>query len=198
MPHRRRVFSLSLGDWLDWEVPTEWRVEMLEIIDHCQDLDFLLLTKRPESWQARMMECAGLSRLASKWWRGMIPPNIWFGVSVENQEQADKRIPELLTIPAKVRFLSVEPLLEPVALQCALPSSLSDADEQFVDWVIVGGESGPNRRDCGVDAIVSVAEQCQAAGVPVFVKQDCAAKSGQQGRIPAAIWNLKQLPVVTR
>ena len=143
---------------------------------------------------------------------GVTLPNIWLGVSVENQEAAYRRIPELLRIPAKVRFLSVEPLLEPVELSGygeATDWKIPLNERAYIDlhhtihktilpdWVIVGGESGPNRRDCGVDAIVSVAEQCQAAGVPVFVKQDCAAKPGQQGRIPAAIWNLKQLPVVT-
>ena len=192
--HRRRVFLGSLMDWLDYEAKTGWRVDALNIIDQCPDLDFLCLTKRIESWEARLLECASMSALACRWLNGEPPPNIWLGVTCENQEAADRRIPELLRIPAKVRFLSVEPLLEPIALQCALPSSLSDADDQFVDWVIVGGESGPNRRDCGVDGIVSVAEQCRAAGVPVFVKQTGAAKAGQQGRIPANIWNLKQFP----
>jgi hypothetical protein len=62
------------------------------------------------------------------------------------------------------------------------------------DWVIVGGESGKDLRDCGVEAITDVAEQCQSAGVPVYVKQDCAFKSGQQGRIPEEVWNRKEFP----
>jgi protein gp37 len=198
--HRRRVFSLSLGDWLDPEVPAEWLADMLDVIRRCPDLDFLLLTKRPELWDVAIMRVvdslpatSDLKLWAFGWMHETaIPHNIWLGVTVENQEAADRRIPELLKIPAKVRFLSVEPLLEEVNLE----HWLIEGGGGGIDWCIVGGESGPNRRDCGVDAIVSVAEQCQAAGVPVFVKQDCAAKPGQQGRIPAAIWNLKQLPVV--
>jgi protein gp37 len=200
--HRRRVFSLSLGDWLDPEVPVEWLADMLDVIRRCPELDFQLLTKRPEFWKARIVaaiqwrqfhdkELDGSYHMLKSWLEHIPPPNIWLGVSVENQEAADRRIPELLRIPAKVRFLSVEPLLEPVDLSNGLGLMGAPGD---VDWVIVGGESGRNRRDCGVEAIVSVAEQCRAAGVPVFVKQDCAAKAGQQGRIPDNIWNLKQFP----
>jgi protein gp37 len=205
--HRRRVFSLSLGDWLDPEVPVEWLADMLDVIRRCPDLDFLLLTKRPELWTERMHDAYRSYRntesgMATANWLGEWtrrtpsnpPSNIWLGVSVENQEAADRRIPELLKIPAKVRFLSVEPLLEEVNLE----HWLIEGGGGGIDWCIVGGESGPNRRDCGVDAIVSVAEQCQADGVPVFVKQDCAAKPGQQGRIPDNIWRLKEFPTTPR
>jgi protein gp37 len=65
-----------------------------------------------------------------------------------------------------------------------------------IHWVIVGGESGKDRRDCGEDAITDIANQCFNAGVPCFVKQDCAFKPGQQGRIPNVIWALKQFPRV--
>jgi protein gp37 len=186
--------------------------DILDVIRRCPDLDFLLLTKRPELWDVAIMRVVDSLPATSdlKLWtfgwmhETAIPHNIWLGGTVENQEAADRRIPELLRIPAKVRFLSVEPLLEPVDLHMGklysdtlVPDTGALGKPYKPDWVIVGGESGPHRRDCGVDAIVSVAEQCQAAGVPVFVKQDCAAKPGQQGRIPAAIWNLKQLPVVT-
>lgn len=63
-----------------------------------------------------------------------------------------------------------------------------------VDWVIVGGESGPKRRDCGVDAIIDVVHQCQSAHVPCWCKQDCAPKPGTQGRIPDDVWKVKELP----
>jgi len=176
--HRRRVFSLSLGDWLDPEVPVEWLADMLDVIRRCPDLDFLLLTKRPELWAVRMEAIwhhathDAPSGVAFDWLKGnLTPANIWLGTTVENQEAADRRIPELLRIPAKVRFLSVEPLLEPIALQCALPASLSDADDQFVDWVIVGGESGPKARPCNVEWIRSIVKQCADASVPCFVKQ---------------------------
>jgi protein gp37 len=199
--HRRRVFLGSLMDLFYERNQIEDVADILDVIRRCPDLDFLLLTKRPELWDVAIMRVVDSLPATSdlKLWtfgwmhETAIPHNIWLGGTVENQEQADKRIPELLRIPAKVRFLSVEPLLEEVNLE----HWLIEGGGGGIDWCIVGGESGPNRRDCGVDAIVSVAEQCQAAGVPVFVKQDCASKSGQQGRIPAAIWNLKQLPVVT-
>jgi protein gp37 len=191
--HRRRVFSLSLGDWLDPEVPVKWLADMLDVIRRCPDLDFLLLTKRPENFVPRLSQILNLMghhlTLEESFLRVFVEnmvrgwgevqysapevgrQNYWLGVSVENQEAADRRIPELLRIPAKVRFLSVEPLLEPIALQCALPSSLSDADDQFVDWVIVGGESGPKARPCNVEWIRSVVRQCADASVPCFVKQ---------------------------
>ncbi|MCK9513099.1 MAG: phage Gp37/Gp68 family protein [Pigmentiphaga sp.] len=89
-------------------------------------------------------------------------PNVWIGVSVEDQRRADDRIPVLLELPAAVRFLSVEPLLESVNLTPWLPS---------LDWVIVGGESGPGARPCSVAWLREVVDQCHAADVPVFVKQ---------------------------
>lgn len=112
-------------------------------------------------------------------------PNVWLGVSVEDQQRADERIPLLLQTPAAVRFISAEPLLGPVDLE-ALPSvsgigryldALSDAGAKFsdvpgrLDWVIVGGESGPGARPCDIAWIRSIVAQCQRASVPLFVKQ---------------------------
>ena len=136
--HRRRVFSLSLGDWLDPEVPIEWLADMLDVIRRCQGLDFQLLTKRPELWSERLWlaanncditartETAGwlyrwLSAAGERWF----PYNVWIGVTTETQEMADKRIPELLRIPARVRFLSCEPLLERIDLHHHLTYSLT-------------------------------------------------------------------------
>ena len=176
--HRRRVFLGSLMDWLDPEVPATWLAAALDDVRRCPELDFLLLSKRLESWRTRLEDVIAVSEIpeaktwASEWLCGTrIPQNIWLGTTVENQAMADKRIPELLRIPAKVRFLSVEPLLKPIALQCALPSSLSDADDQFVDWVIVGGESGHKARPCNVEWIRSIVKQCAEASVNCFVKQ---------------------------
>lgn len=201
--HRRRVFSLSLGDWLDDEVQVEWLAEMLDVIRRCPDLDFLLLTKRPGLWRTRLARAEDLSDSFIKsdlmdwigdWFDGKAPQNIWIGTSVENQAMADLRIPQLLAIPAAVRFLSVEPLLEEVKLVLDNRNGPDLGHMAFIDWVIVGAESGDHRRDCGVEAVISVANQCKAAGVPCFVKQDCARKPGQQGRIPDEIWKLKEFP----
>lgn len=210
--YRARVFP-SLLDWLDEEAPAEWLADFLELIHETPNLDWLLLTKRPKNFEEQIA-CASENlhpegNIASEWLSGRPPENVWIGVSVEDQKRADERIPQLLRIPAKVRFLSVEPLLGPVDLKwiendgyklnCLMgrQTDMGRPCEDFgakVDWVIVGGESGAGRRDCTHHAIENVAMQCQAGDVPVFVKQDCAAKPGLQGRISNDTWSLKQFP----
>lgn len=91
-------------------------------------------------------------------------PNVWLGVSVEDQARADERIPLLLQTPAAVRFVSCEPLLGEVRF-------VGSAGAGRIDWVIVGCESGPRARPCSVEWIRSIVRQCKSAGVPVFVKQ---------------------------
>lgn len=107
-------------------------------------------------------------------------PNVWLGTSVENQEQADKRIPELLRVPAAVRFLSMEPLLGPVDLKgCMQPLGYGWVENHCtgpeggsaIDWVIVGGESGPHARPMHPQWARDIRDQCEAAGVPYFFKQ---------------------------
>jgi len=106
-------------------------------------------------------------------------PNIWLGVSVENQAAADKRIPLLLQTPAAVRYVSCEPLLGPVEIgelypTCIDPKGDHDpmwCDERSIDWVICGGESGRSARPMHPDWARSLRDQCQAAGVPFFFKQ---------------------------
>lgn len=164
LAHRPRIFP-SLCDWLDPEVPIDWLADALSVIHTCRNLDFLLLTKRPENFRQRMAE------IPYAWGDGsFVPENIWVGASCENQEQADKRIPALLRIPAKVRFLSLEPLMGPVDLKLRTHPDYG-WEPNDPDWVIVGGESGPNARPCNVDWIRSIVHQCKAAGVPCFVKQ---------------------------
>lgn len=196
---RPRVFP-SLCDWLDAEVPIEWLVDFLRLIHDTPNLDWLLLTKRPENWKPRLQEAREFAFSAfSKgdhelhawlfnWLNGEphAPKNIWLGVSVENQECADERIPLLLATPAKIRFLSVEPLLGSVNLTklCADESMGSTFNcltgygdwndaKQFepIDWVIIGGESGHEARPCNVNWIQSIIRQCWKEKVPCFVKQ---------------------------
>jgi protein gp37 len=226
---RIRLFADSNSDWLDRKWAVETRANALKEIHDAPNVDFLMLTKRAEDFEELMIEAALYWHTAHSsmeatemrfwldaWRTGDAPSNVWLGVSVENQALADLRIPQLLAIPAAVRFLSCEPLLEPIRFTagrpfhiyehkgkpCCLNSpgfhaySYVQMKNGGIDWVIVGGESGADRRDCGVGAIVSVAEQCAAAGVPVYVKQDCAFKSGEQGRIPQEVWKLKQFPGV--
>ena len=107
--------------------------------------------------------------------QGWPPKNTWWGVSVEDQQRADERIPILLQVPAALRFLSCEPLLGPINLD--LNQEYPDEDGCYQDarhglhWTIIGGESGPGARPCDVDWIRSIVRQCQAAGVKVFCKQ---------------------------
>jgi protein gp37 len=161
--HRRRVFSLSLGDIGDAEVPIELFNEAMIIVDKCRNLTWQLLTKRPADFQARWNEvCYHWGR--TNWGRTNIslPANVWMGVSVENQARADELIPQLLDIPAKIRFLSIEPMLEEIDLEQYWPK---------IDWVIFGGETGPNARPCNIEWIRDGIRQCQSHGVPIFVKQ---------------------------
>lgn len=221
-PPRRRIFP-SLDDWLD-EMPAgiidqegnrlqpiKVLADLLALIRECTHIDWLLLTKRPENFH-RLLEAAqdyhfdhgdrSVSGWIQDWLKYAIyPHNVWIGVSVENQKMADERIPLLLKIPACVRFLSVEPLLERVEFsdvtrRSDCVSALLKPALYGISWVIIGGESGPNRRDCGVEAIHDVARQCVAAEVPCFVKQDCSLQPGAKGRISDAVWKLKHFPIL--
>lgn len=201
--HRARVFCASLADWLDDEVPVEWLADLLKLIYETPNLDWLLLTKRPENFERlREIDISGASEFGDwlvNWSAGFTPPpaNVWFGVSVEDQQRANERIPELLKIPAKVRFLSVEPMLGPIDLRLngdvtrqVFPKDFANwsqrqRDEWIngtaratyisrlnnVDWAIFGGESGKGARPCNVEWIRDGVRQCRAAGVATFVKQ---------------------------
>ena len=181
---RERVFCASLADWLDDEVPIEWLSELLELIRMTPALDWLLLTKRPQNWRSRLEKviewntgqtqvCGLLHDWLVDWFDGDAPENVWIGTSVEDQARADERIPLLLDIPAKVRFLSCEPLLGPVDLSVDLMRRVRLADPAIpgIDWVIGGGESGPEARPMHPDWPRSLRDQCVAAGVAFFFKQ---------------------------
>jgi len=182
-----RVFCQSVGDWLDDEVPISWLANLLRLINATPNLDWQLLTKRPENFRARLEQAYSApgmgSDVANADWifhwannHGCIPANVWIGVSVENQRHADERIPQLLAIPARVRFLSCEPLLGPVEFSDATNRSdwirqLGKKSLSGIHWVIIGGEIGPKARPCNIDWIRSIVGQCKAAGVACFVGQ---------------------------
>lgn len=159
-------------------------------------LDWLLLTKRPENalrllpsrWLGHPRFAASVA--AGQTVYGAMPPNVWVGASVENQEEAVTRTPHLVRIPARVRFLSLEPLLGPVdvrqLLRCGAcggtgswirhehpqePCTECRGSGRVVELMIVGGESGPHARPCDVAWIRDLRDQGRVAGVPVFVKQ---------------------------
>jgi protein gp37 len=146
---RRKVFCASWADVFDNQVPEEWRADLWALIASTPNLDWLLLTKRPQNI-AKM--------LPATWGKGW--PNVWLGTTTENQAEANRRIPHLQSIPAVVRFLSAEPLLE------AITPALNG-----IGWVICGGESGHNARYMEPAWAYSLREQCVKAGVKFFMKQ---------------------------
>lgn len=187
---RFRVFCASLADVFDNEVPGEWRIDLFSLIAQTPHLDWLLLTKRIGNV---IPMCSRDSLMFD-----MICERVWLGATVCNQEEADRDIPKLLATPAAVRFLSIEPMLGPIDLRqlrgfsngCTpqthdcLSGHSSDTPWGYVrdnrhdpfgrgkvDWVIVGGESGPGARPMHPDWPRAVRDQCAAAGVPFFFKQ---------------------------
>lgn len=199
--HRRRIFSLSLGDWLDDEVPIEWLAEMLDTIRQCDQVRWILCSKRWENFKERLtrvmihFENTPETSPRTSTWKWVldwvvgdkIPSNIIGLCSVENQKAADERIPQFLTVPLACRGLSMEPLLGPVNLvststqRGAHFKTITGTDwlnDGKISWLIIGGESGPNARPCNVDWIRSIMQQGRVAGVTTFVKQLGAKPEG--------------------
>jgi protein gp37 len=183
----RRIFVNSMSDLFHENVSDEMRDRIIAVMALCPQHVFQVLTKRPERmlayfsnreaairvlkaksniWQGRHQrdESLGLPRMTPDY----MLPNLWLGVSVENQASADERIPLLLQTPAAVRFVSCEPLLGPVDLRDGLGLMGAMGD---LDWVIAGGESGPGARPMHPDWARGLRDQCAAAGVPFFFKQ---------------------------
>ncbi len=147
---RHRVFCASLADWLDHRAPLSWREDLACLIDATPHLDWLLLTKRPES----------LSKLVP-WHVDDVPSNVWLGITAEDQARLEQRWRYLRPYNAPVKFVSYEPALGPLSLfRSGNP-----------DWVICGGESGPDARPMNPDWARSLRDQCAAEGVPFFFKQ---------------------------
>ena len=180
----RRIFVCSMGDLFHKDVPYIWISMVLGIASQAnRDHTFLFLTKRPDRMKKHMMDWAGA--------QGSLPGNWWLGVTAENQRQADIRIPYLLSIPAAVRFVSLEPLLGAVDMDhdsdtCHCGTAM---DEHYfethgavplpssyliegLDWVIAGAETGPGARPMDLDWARSIRDQCQHAGTPYFFKRD--------------------------
>jgi len=164
----RRIFVCSMGDLFHRDVRTQTIDRIFGLMTHpmsgMSHHTYLLLTKRPE----RLLE--GHAERFAEW------PNIWLGVTAENQQRADERIPILLEIPAAVRFVSVEPMLGPVDLSRYLgqvPEASHDTwlDYDPLNWVICGGETGPSARWMQSKWAGDLHDQCLAAGVPFFLKQ---------------------------
>lgn len=166
-----KVFVCSMGDLFHPYVRDEFRYQVFVQMARAKKHIFLLLTKRVKAMLEYMAENVGLE---DDWLRTK-GGHIWVGASVENQRTADFRIPILLQIPAKVRFVSIEPMLGPVNLHrffsCPQFGEPPDGGVGGLDWVILGGETGPGARPMHPDWVRSVRDQCQKAGVPFFFKQ---------------------------
>ena len=185
---RRRVFCASMADVFDNQWPDGVRDDLWQLVRECPDLDWLLLTKRPQN----------ISKMLPDYWNE-IKGSIWLGATVENQEVANRNIPHLLQHDSAVRFLSCEPLLGPIELHDARLDCVEPGFEDTwlaplgpppgwtaeeyvtedgypirrVDWVITGGESGGRNtsRPADPDWFRSLRDQCAAAGVPFLFKQ---------------------------
>lgn len=189
--HRQRVFCASLSDVFDNAVDPQWLVDLFALIERTPNLDWLLLTKRI----GNVLKMVQDGKLFPAHW-----PNVWLGATICNQEEADRDIPKLRAIPAAKRFLSMEPLLGPVDIRKHLwpvhaswpakyrspQDAIADGEkltyrrqaliskawaDSLVNWVIVGGESGPNARPMNPNWARSLRDQCLASGVPFLFKQ---------------------------
>lgn len=163
---RQRVFCASLADVFDNEVDPSWRAGLFALIAQTPNLDWLLLTKRIGN-VAKMIEQPGMQKCG-------LPPNVWLGATVVNQEEADRDIPKLLAVPARVRFLSIEPMLGPISFEGLWASKrINDATNalEVIDWVICGGESGPGARPMHADWARQLRDECEAFGTPFMFKQ---------------------------
>lgn len=163
---RQRVFCASLADVFDNAVDREWRDDLSNLIQDTPNLDWLLLTKRIGNAGAMLVQM----------FLDGTPDNVWLGATVVNQAEADRDIPKLLALPARVRFLSMEPLLGPVdlaraGLEIDMSGPLDAPPTTNIQWVIVGGESGPDARPMRPEWARSLRDQCAAAGVPFLFKQ---------------------------
>lgn len=186
---RQRVFCASLADVFDNEVNPTWRADLFRLIRATPSLDWLLLTKRIGNAEAmidRALADGHLLTSREPFWPW---PNVWLGSTVVTQEEAERDVPKLLATPARVRFLSCEPLLGLIDLRriardgairldaltgfhsapswsAPLPPALPG-----IDWVIAGGESGPKARPMHPSWARALRDQCTAALVPFLFKQ---------------------------
>lgn len=153
---RRRVFCGSLMDVFDNQVPSEWRADLFDKIEATPALDWMLLTKRPQNAERMIRGAIGLEPEYVGWpWH-----NVWLGTTIEDRKRL-MNLEHLRAVPAAVRFLSIEPLLE----------DLGALDLTGIDLVIVGGESGPNARPMNPEWVRSILRQCLEQGVAFFFKQ---------------------------
>ena len=155
----RLVFVNSMSDLFHDAIPDEYVARVFDVVRRATHHQFQILSKRAERMAAY---CRGRE----------LPANAWLGVSVENARYKT-RIPHLQTVPARIRFLSIEPLIGP----------LGELDLRGISWVIVGGESGPRCRPMRVEWVREIRKQCSLHGVPFFFKQWGGTRKVRNGRV---------------
>lgn len=164
--NRLKLFTCSLSDFFHRKAD-QWRAEAWEIIKRCPNVDFLILTKRAN----RIQQC-----LPADWGQGY--PNVWLGVSVGMMKTA-WRVDRLRQIPAAVRFISAEPLLE----------SLNGLNLDAIHWLIAGGESGPHHRYMDLEWAEGLRQACEASGTVFFFKQVSGFRSGEGEEALGAVYH---------
>lgn len=181
-----RIFVNSMSDLFHEDVPFEFIDKVFAVMALCPQHTFQILTKRP----ARMLEYLVSRSKSANYWKNGVPrgfaldwngislvrfplPHVWFGVSVEDRKTWLERGEILKQVPAAVRFISYEPALD----------SLETVDLSGIQWVIVGGESGPGARPMHPDWARCIRDQCIAAGVPFFFKQWGGVHKKAAGRL---------------
>lgn len=190
------VFTCSMSDFFHRQADP-WREEAWDIMRRTSHLTYQVLTKRPG--------------LAVDWYEkhGWLP-NVWLGTSVETVKYLP-RLDVLARVEAPVLFVSAEPLLGPLDLRSWMPGwcqagstfenprhterwDIDGSPVNPLDWVIVGAESGAKHRPMETAWVYGLQEQCEAAGVPLFVKQGSSLWPGQQGQLSDDLWAIKQMP----
>jgi len=175
----RRIFVCSMSDLFHPAVPFEFIVRVFDVMARSPRHTFLVLTKRAHR----------MRRAVKQIWDGFAGagletplPNVWLGVTAENQKLVDERIPPLLETPAAAHFVSVEPMLGPVNVSCWMNCGCDSPENDYcdpgpwcagysaLDWVIVGGETGPGARVMERAWVEDVLTQCELEGVPFFFK----------------------------
>lgn len=159
---KSRMIAVGLQtDLFHPDIPIHWQEQIFRTMISANHHTFQILTKRPYAMASRIPIVMNRIFGAPDNWT--MPRNIWLGVSVENQQMYDDRIYDFLEIPAAVRFISVEPMLGQIIM--------TGPELASIDWVIVGGETGPGARPMHPDWVRSLRDQCQAASVPFHFKQ---------------------------
>ena len=170
-----RIFVNSMSDLFHDDVPLAFIQQIFSVMRDSQHV-FQILTKRPE----RMRDVINSI--------GIVLPNVWLGISVEDQQRADDRIPTLLDTPASIHWISAEPLLGPI--------ELSNSQTRGLDWIVCGGETGPRARPMDPNWAKSIRDQCIAIGIPFFFKGWGGTRKNNCRTIDGKMWEEFPIPMI--